>query len=155
ARESGPARRLLAVAALRHIISPRSFSVLVPLLRDSDPKVRGDVPAALEATGGPLAAAQAIRDAMQAGYSTREAGEAVARHGPPPFDALLNLIARWNPQNTAPTGDTGEAVMAALPILARAPAPWSNMLLIPALCALLERRPGPGLAAAVARVLSA
>jgi HEAT repeat protein len=153
-REPDPARRILAIRALHHIVSGRSFAVLVPLLRDSDAQVRAAVPAALEATGGAHAAGRAITEALQAGYSTREAVETIVRIGPVPYETLLAMVNRWDPQSIAVPGDTGAAVLAALPVLARAASVWPNGQLIPPLCALLERRPGPAMLAAIARVLS-
>lgn len=151
ARDPEPARRIMAIRALRHISSGRSFAALVPLLRDPHPDVRAAVPAALEGAGGIVAATRVIVEAIEVGYSTRAAVETVLRGGPAPYLTLQRLIARWDPRRSAPTHDTGDAVLAALPILAGAP--LSNADLIPTLCSLLERRPGPEILVAAARVI--
>jgi HEAT repeat protein len=153
-RESEASRRILAVRGMGRVASGRGFALLLPLLRDPDPQVRAEVPAALEMTGGSQQAAIAIAEAMRAGYSTREAVETLTRVAPPYYhETLLELVCRWNPRAAQPSGDTGEAVLAALSALASAPG--SNGRLVPPLCDLLERSPGPAVLAAVAKILGA
>lgn len=149
--EPHPDRRALAIRALRHITSGRAFTLLVPLLRDPDPDVRATVPEALERCGGASAAAQAITEALQAGYSTRAAIDAVIHIGPVPYHALRDLVARWNPHSLSPTGDTAPAVLAAIKALVHAP--WPNAQFLPTLCDLLARRPDAVLTAAAAQLI--
>jgi HEAT repeat protein len=150
-REHDSQRRILAISALGGINAPRSFATLVPLLRDPDPEVRAAVPAALVTSGGTREARETLIEAIKVAFSSRAAIEILARLGPPPYEVLLELIARWNPQNSTPKGDTGGAVLAALSILAHAP--WPNSRLITPLCELLKRNPGVELTARIAYVL--
>ncbi|HZT40657.1 MAG TPA: HEAT repeat domain-containing protein [Chthonomonadaceae bacterium] len=150
-RDRNPAHRLLAARTLRHITGLTSFTALVPLLRDPDPSVRAALPDALAGAGGAAAAIRAVTEALQEGYSTREAVEMILQSAAPPYESLLNLVGRWDPHRRGPSGDTGEAVLAALPALARAPLP--NGQIVPTLCALLERRPGVAVGVATTRIL--
>ncbi|HZO88947.1 MAG TPA: HEAT repeat domain-containing protein [Chthonomonadaceae bacterium] len=151
-RDPEKARRILAIRALGRIHSRQGQVALVPLLCDLDPTVRAEVPQALESAGDAFYAAEAVANAIRAGCSTPEAVRLLAHSGR--YDAcetLLALVTRWNPQTAQTSGDTGPAVLAAVTELADAPLP--NAALVPPLCALLERRPGPDLAAAIARAL--
>lgn len=160
-RDKNPMRRTLAIRTLGGIPSRESFLVLEPALRDADALVRGEVPMAMEAVGGPRATADAIQAAIREGFSTHAAVTALARLKPHDFyagpmapdlgDTLLLLINRWERGPNSASGDTGAAVLAAIQTLARSPSQPEQ--LIPPLCALLSRQPGSGIAAEIARLL--
>lgn len=152
AREGETERRLLAIRTLRLIVTARSFAALVPLLRDDDSQMRG-VAAELLAVVNANAAVQAVAEAMQAGYSTKEAVALLGRANSNAYvitlvrivSLLLALIERWQPRATA-CGDTEEAVLAAIRLLRSLPHP--SLRYAEPLCGLLERQPSPTLAAA-------
>lgn len=151
AREEETERRLLAIRTLRLIVTARSFAALVPLLRDDSSPIRGAATEALAVINA-NAAVQAVAEAMQAGYSTPEAVALLGRASANPtvfplvriVSLLLALIERWQP--SAPvSGDTEEAVLAAVRLLRSLPHP--SLRYADPLCGLLERQPSPALAA--------
>jgi len=155
AAEPLSSRRRLALRGLYQIACEESFTAMRRLLYDPDPTVRQDAPAAISFVN-PMAASRAIATAIMDGYSTREAVELLNDTAPTVYEPLLALVERWQP--TQPDqidlqNDTQEAVLAALPRLGAGPIP--NERLIPALCALLEREPGPVMTAAIARIVAA
>jgi HEAT repeat protein len=152
ARSPETACRCLAIQTLRHIPRHSAFRVLAPLLRDPSPQVRALVPEALVMTGGETNAARAIQEALRTEFSTPEALETLARLNMLPADILLAMTARWNPQTLTPPGDTGGAILTAIPLLASSALPSAQVM--PVLCDLLERKPGPALTAAAARAIA-
>lgn len=151
AGERDPQRRILAIGALGGIAAPSSFEVLIPLLRDPDPEVRAAVPTALVSSGGAREAREALIESILEEFSSRAAVETLVRLGPPPYETLLEIITRWNPQTLTPKGDTGGAVLAAVTSLTHTS--WPNTRLIPPLCDLLKRKPGAELTACIAHVI--
>jgi HEAT repeat protein len=109
----------------------------------------------------PTSAVQAIIASIHTGYSTAAAVETMLHHAStleevemdPVVEALLALVSRWNPGTREPTGDTCEAVIAALRPLTSAA--LSNARLLPPLCALLGRRPDHDVTAAVLHLFAA
>jgi HEAT repeat protein len=153
-------RRSVAVRTLRHIEGNAAIDLLVPLLRDSDPGIRALTAQALDKMerrdyAQPSPAYAEILRALRDGYSTPQAVEILARHQPP-YDDLLHLVLRWKQAPDSPENDTLDAVLAALPVLARLPltTPQARMELHLHLCSVLERRPEPKLMAAVASALT-
>ena len=153
-------RRSLAVRTLRHIEGQAALDILVPLLRDTDAGIRALTAQALDKMERrdyrqPSPAYAAILRALRDGYSTPQAVEILARHQPP-YDDLLQLVLRWNQGPASPGNDTLDAVLVALPVLARLPltTPQARTELHLRLCSVLERRPEPALMAAVARTLT-
>lgn len=140
AREPAPERRVLALRALRHIRTGRSFAAITPLLRDAEPSVRAEAADALSSAGGPIAAAREISAAMADGCSSDSAVYVLdaAQVGGLP-EMLAGLVQRWLPRPRSLSGDTAPAVLAAL----RSPAlrAADPDLLGRAVCDLLERNP--------------
>ncbi len=148
--DSNPARRILAIQALSHIPTAHSFAVLRTSLRDEDPAVRRQAPNALRNISPP-AAAQAIEDALRAGFSTSAAVEVLAQVKGRANLIFFELVRRWEPDGQKNSGDTPDAVLAALPLLNALPISPAD--LTPPLCALLQREPDLAIAAGAARVL--
>ena len=159
-------RRNLAARTLRHIEGQAAANLLVPLLRDQDAGIRALTAQALDkmqATGRtrtreyahPSLAYEEILCALRDGHSTAQGVEILARHQPP-YDALLQLVLRWKRDADLTHNDTLDAVLAALPVLARLPltTPHARMEVHLQLSSVLERRPEPELMAAIARALT-
>ncbi len=117
AKSGSTSARVLAVNALGRLTSDSSIRALTPLLRDSDPEVRGAVPVALEQAAG-SAAAGLVAEALFAGYSSRPAVELLIRHRAVELDrALIALVERWETGKQAFGSDTSGAVATALTAL--------------------------------------
>lgn len=141
-----PSHRILAARALSQVLVPRAFTVLVPLLRDSDSHVRDVVPEALAQVGGHFMAGKAVLEALRDGYSTGAAIQELASGATAPYDDFLDLISRWrgtlpmSERNVpAPNNDTPDAVVHALRLFAHAPYPHPR--LVGVVTELMERQP--------------
>jgi HEAT repeat protein len=143
-------RNLLAVRALRHIHSPNSFRVLRELLRAAEPTLRSEACNALRGITLP-GAARAAAGAVLDGFSTREAVELIVQ-GDTPGPALSALIQRRAAQPAGPSGDTPDAIIAALAYYVGLPA--TPQELMPPLARLISRDPDPRIAAAAARIIA-
>jgi hypothetical protein len=129
-----------------------SFAMIVPLLRDPELSVRSVVPRALQITGGAEGAVSAITEAIHAGFSSREAVEALVRFASPELDStLIEIITRWDPTASRSSGDSASAVIAAL--VALMDAPRFNAALVPAVRGLLARKPDAVVTAAAAQLI--
>ena len=97
----------------------------------------------------------ATLNALEDGYSTSQAIALLCKRDPLPYDALLRLVLRWDSQQEA-TGDTLDAVLAALPPLANMPlySMGARCELQAHFCAVLARRPEPALIVGLARALA-
>ena len=165
-RHTFPQCRSIAVSTLKNIKTPRSFKALVPLLRDPVPEVRALVPEALQTING-LGASEAIKTAIDAGWSSGRAIKTLASLGcdsPLPF---LAVVERWRPHPLSPPGDTEEAVIEAVDVLGQtmrrhevmeaAVGMYGHALrrnaVIQPLFALLQRKPGVELTTLLVRVI--
>lgn len=148
ASDPSPVRRRLAVNTLRHISSASSFQLLARLLRDNDISVRRLIPAALSRFNSSATLAE-IEAAVREGFSSREAVE----HIPFATPLLFALIQRWDPHHLRSSGDSPDAVLAALPLLSSSDIPTET--LTPPLCRLIQDEIDPEIAAAAAHVIAA
>ena len=158
------AKRSLAVRTARHIFSTRVDSLLFPLLRDPHHSVRALVVSALEGLVSqqlttPAAIYAETLNALEAGYSTPQSVAILIyytqnRNILLPYDALLRLVLRWDSRQE-PSGDTLEAVLAALPALANMPlySTGARCELQAHFCAILSRRPEPALIVGIVRAI--
>jgi len=96
-----PRRRTAAIRTLQRIDSPESFAVLVPLLRDPFPSVRALVPGALAATGSVENTVSEITRALEAGFPSTEALDAVRAEDV--GETVISLLERWTPAAGDPT----------------------------------------------------
>ncbi|HLK57116.1 MAG TPA: HEAT repeat domain-containing protein [Chthonomonadaceae bacterium] len=146
-----PDRRALALMTLRRIPGKNSFQILVPLLRDPDPRIRGMVPEALEHVSGPIAACRALTETVRSGYSTYQAVNALWLYRPPDLEeTLLALLTRYSQEKGVGGNDTPEAVLEAFRIFTTSPWPPHATLLM---CDLLTPPSHPRVAATAARLL--
>ncbi len=165
-RHSFPQCRSIAVATLKNIKTSRSFKTLVPLLRDPVPDVRALVPEALETINRP-GAVDAIKCAIEEGWSSGPAIKTLALLGCDSLLPFLAVVERWKPHPLSPPGDTEEAVIEAVGVLGHAMRQHEVMeaavgmyghahrrnAVIHPLFALLQRKPGVELTTLVVRVI--
>ena len=148
-----PHRRRLALFTLRRVTGAQSFAALTPLLYDTDPTIRSEVPHALEVVGGRFLAVEAIKAAIEAGFSSQEAVEklwVVGRNADP---ITMAIVDRWNRDDGQARHDTEGAVQAALHVLTNSII--ATEILVRVLCDLLERGPGPRLTPPIVQILGA
>lgn len=165
-RHTFPQCRSIAVSTLKSIKTPRSFKALVPLLRDPIADVRALVPEALQTING-HGAAEAIKSAIDAGWSSGAAIRTLAQLGCDSYLPFLAVVERWKPHPFSPPGDTEEAVIEAVAVLGHtmrqhevmeaAVGMYGHALrrnaVIHPLFALLQRKPGVELTTLIVRVI--